>query len=140
MLLRKIFLDIPIAIGGAHPSRTPVKATSESSIDFVVLSEGEETVVELLNNLEDYGAIKRIDGLAYQDKWGKPCASPKTKFIEDLDNLPFPARELISIEKYYEIGEGHGPSQRKYTPNLSSRAILINVLFVLRNCGIGDIE
>ena len=119
--IKKIFPDIPIVVGGAHPSGTPVKTISESSIDFVVLSEGEETVVELLNNLEDYGAIKKIDGLAYKDEWGKPCVSPKTKFIEDLDNLPFPARELISIEKYYEIGEGHGPRQKKYTPILSSR-------------------
>lgn len=119
--IKKAYPTTPIVVGGAHPSGTPIETVSEPSIDFVVISEGDETIVEVVNNIGDYQGIKRIDGFAYKDEQGIPYLNPKTKFIEDIDSLPFPARELVPLEKYYETSEAHGPSQNKWTPILSSR-------------------
>lgn len=55
-------------VGGAHPSATPLETVSEPSIDFVVISEGDKTIVELADNMKEYNAIKKIDGLAYKDE------------------------------------------------------------------------
>lgn len=119
--IKKSYPFTPIVVGGAHPSGIPTETVSEPSIDFVVISEGENTFIKLIENFKNLEAIKKIDGLAYKDEYGKACVTPKTKFIEDLDSLPFPARELIPIEKYYQISEAHGPNQQKWTPILSSR-------------------
>ncbi|MBW2056248.1 MAG: radical SAM protein [Deltaproteobacteria bacterium] len=120
--IKRVRPDVGIAVGGAHPSALPLETVSEKSIDFVVISEGEETLTKLLNNLGDHEAYRGIDGLAYKGREGIPCVNQKAEFIEDLDGLPFPARDLVPLEKYYEIGEAHGPTQgRRWTPILSSR-------------------
>lgn len=119
--IKKVYPAIPVVVGGAHPSATPLETVSEPSIDFVVISEGDKTIVELADNMREYNAIKKIDGLAYKDEKGIPSLNPKTKFIENLDSISFPARELVPFGKYYEIGRAHGPTQDKWTPILSSR-------------------
>jgi magnesium-protoporphyrin IX monomethyl ester (oxidative) cyclase len=119
--IKKVYPAIPVVVGGAHPSATPIETVSEPSIDFVVISEGDKTIVELADNMKNHNAIGKIDGLAYKDEKGMPLLNPKTLFIEDLDSLPFPARELVPFGKYYEIGKAHGPSQSRWTPILSSR-------------------
>lgn len=112
---------VPVALGGAHPSATPLETVSDKSIDYVVISEGDRTIVELVKSIRNYNALREIDGIAYKDEAGVPRVNPKTKFIEDIDTLPFPARELVLLDKYYVIGKAHGPSQNRWTPILSSR-------------------
>ncbi|MHC4267841.1 MAG: B12-binding domain-containing radical SAM protein [Planctomycetota bacterium] len=119
--IKEKYPEIPIVVGGAHPSATPIETVSESSIDFVIISEGEETMLELVKSIGNYRAIEKIDGLAYKDQSGNPQVNPKTKYIKDLDALPFPARELLELDKYYQTSEAHGPTQQKWTPILSSR-------------------
>lgn len=119
--IKKAYPEIPIVVGGAHPSATPVETVSCPTIDFVVISEGEETIIQLVNNLDNYEVLKKIDGIAYKDHNGAPLFNPKTKFIEDLDNLPFPDRDIIPLERYFKINEAHGPNQNRWTPILSSR-------------------
>jgi magnesium-protoporphyrin IX monomethyl ester (oxidative) cyclase len=55
--------------------------------------------------------------------------NPKTRFIQDLDELPFPARDLVPYDKYHEVSEAHGPTQRKWTPILSSRGCPFHCTF-----------
>ena len=110
-----------IVLGGAHPSATPIVTVSEPSIDFVIVSEGDLTIVELANNIGNSVALSKIDGLAYKDKDGKPVFNPKMRYIEDLDSAPFPERNSVPLELYYEIGSPHGACQGRWTPILSSR-------------------
>lgn len=121
MEIKKVYPAIPVVVGGAHPSAAPIETVSEPSIDFVVIGEGDKTIIELVDNIKEYNAIKEIDGLAYKDEKGIPSLNPKTKFIENLDSIPFPARELIPLEKYYKTGEAHGSTQDRWTPIVSSR-------------------
>jgi magnesium-protoporphyrin IX monomethyl ester (oxidative) cyclase len=47
---------------------------------------------------------------------------PKTKFITDLDRLPFPARHLLNMEGYFGLEHSHGTRRRKrFSPIVTSR-------------------
>jgi magnesium-protoporphyrin IX monomethyl ester (oxidative) cyclase len=112
--------DAPIVLGGAHPSATPVETLRSKNIDYVVISEGEQTLLDLLDVLDGKKKEKELDGFAWKE--GKQIkVNPKTKFIQDLDSLPFPARHLLPMETYFKKKEAHGPTEERWTPLISSR-------------------
>ena len=94
--------------GGAHPSVLPAFAMEDPSLDFAVMGEGENTVRELVQCLEhDPAGIASIDGIALRGEGGVRI-NPKTRFIEDLDTLPFPAWHLMHVEGYFGLPLSHG--------------------------------
>ncbi len=117
-----------IVLGGAHPSAMPKESLEQSDADFVIISEGEETLMALCRHLEGKGKIEKIDGIAFR-KGKRIMVNPKTKFITDLDSLPFPARDLLPLEKYWKTREAHGPVREKWTPIISSRGCPYNCTF-----------
>ena len=131
--IKKNFPEKKIVLGGAHPSATPIETVSESSIDFVIISEGDLTIVELASNIDNPTALSKIDGLAYKSENGKPVFNPKKRFIEDLDSVSFPDRNAVPLELYYEIGSPHGPCQGRWTPILSSRGCPYQCTFCTPN-------
>ena len=131
--IKKNFPGKKIVLGGAHPSATPIETVSESSIDFVIISEGDLTIVDLAINIDNPTALSKIDGLAYKSENGKPVFNPKTRFIEDLNSVSFPDRNAVSLELYYEIGSPHGPCQGRWTPILSSRGCPYQCTFCTPN-------
>jgi magnesium-protoporphyrin IX monomethyl ester (oxidative) cyclase len=119
--IKSEFPAVPIVVGGAHPSATPVETIQEACIDYVIISEGEETLNELVNHLDDEEYLQKLDGICFKNKSGKIVFNPKTNFVKNLDSLPFPSRELIPLKKYYQVHEAHGPVKDRWTPILSSR-------------------
>ncbi len=117
-----------IVLGGAHPSAMPKDCLEKTKADFVIISEGEETLMDLCKYLKGVKKIEKIDGIAYRKK-DKVVVNPKTKFIKDLDSLPFPARDLVPLKKYYRQKEAHGPVADKWTPILSSRGCPFHCTF-----------
>lgn len=131
--IKKAFPAVPIAIGGAHPSAKPIETIQDTCVDYVIISEGEETLNKLVENFEDEEYIQRLDGICFKKKNGELVLNPKTKFIEDLDLLPFPSRDITSLEKYYRLHETHGPSKDRWTPILSSRGCPFRCAFCTPN-------
>jgi anaerobic magnesium-protoporphyrin IX monomethyl ester cyclase len=79
--------------------------------DYVLLGEGEETLVELLGNLtgQNDAMTEKILGLVYSSGDGGFIRNPRRPDIKELDSLPFPAWDLVDIEKYRKIWmERHG--------------------------------
>lgn len=64
-------------------------------INSIILGEGEETIVELFNILDNGGNWESIQSVAYL-KNGIVTANPRRKRICDLDNLPFPATDDVA--------------------------------------------
>lgn len=96
----KSISDAMIYVGGVHPTAMPVetlKAVPE--IDVVVIGEGETTIVELINAIENNEDLKNIKGIAYRDSEGISITD-KRPYIEDLDTIPFPARHLLPMKLY----------------------------------------
>jgi radical SAM superfamily enzyme YgiQ (UPF0313 family) len=99
--------EIPIVMGGPHPTIFPTETLKNPYVDFVVSGEGENTIVELVNALESDKSLKDIKGLYYKID-GKIVANPPRPYIENLDELPFPARHLLELREYplrFERGE-----------------------------------
>ncbi len=73
--------------------------------DFVLLGEGEGTLVELLGWLEGRSEkpLEQILGLAYTGENGVVARTARRADIRDLDALPFPAWDLVDVPAYRKI-------------------------------------
>jgi radical SAM superfamily enzyme YgiQ (UPF0313 family) len=100
-LVRMINHKIKIIWGGPHVHLYPEETIKFPEVDYLVLGEGERTFAELLDNLENPEKLKEIPGLVLKEggffKTGEPV------FIEDLDTLPPPARQITSYQKYSSV-------------------------------------
>ncbi len=90
-----------IVVGGphVHPQHEEL-IRNEDSIDFCVRKEGEITLVELSKALSNGGDLTDIPGLTFRDTDNIVVVNPDRPFIEDLDTLPFPARDLLPNHLY----------------------------------------
>ena len=101
--IKERFPEVITVAGGTHPSFLPEDSFSRApGLDFIVLHEGEESFLELLEALERGRGLDEIDGIAWRDD-GVVRVNPKTRWIKDLDSLPYPARDLVPIENYFKI-------------------------------------
>ena len=100
VLCKEYNKDIKIALGGHHVSFMPEYTFNEcSSIDFIIRGEGELTFSELVNALEKKHALSQIKGLSFRyDHTVKN--NPDRGFVENVDSLPSPAYDLLSMDKY----------------------------------------
>lgn len=90
-----------VVLGGYHPSFEYQSVLEEESVDVVVRGEGEYTMLDLVQTIEDGRDLKEVEGLAFKDKdTGELIVTPDRPIIHDLDELPFPAFHLFPMEKY----------------------------------------
>ncbi|NQT22049.1 MAG: B12-binding domain-containing radical SAM protein, partial [Candidatus Omnitrophica bacterium] len=122
--------NIITVIGGPFPSSTPHYFLKERLLDAVVIGEGEATIVRLLKALKEEVGLSNIDGLAFRVNETIQI-NPLKDFISDLDTLPFPARELMPMEKYFKINSPHGglPRKRPNTSIITSRGCPAKCVF-----------
>ncbi len=87
--------------GGPYPTAMGEKALAEApALDAVVIGEGELTLCEALERLEKGKSLDGVRGVIYRDK-GKIVKNPPRPPIENLDALPFPARDLLEDKNLY---------------------------------------
>lgn len=129
-LVKEYSSKIPTIMGGVHPSVKPKETLKNKYVDFVIIGEGEYTFRDLVKTLEKNKSFSNIDGLAYK-KNNKIIINPKTKFIENLDELPFPARHLLKMEIYSSAQSPHSSDLKKtpYTTIISSRGCIADCTF-----------
>jgi anaerobic magnesium-protoporphyrin IX monomethyl ester cyclase len=108
--------DVPVVIGGPHPSVLPEESAQRPEIDIVVRGEGEETWVELCRIIENIpgsrravlldpasGLLTPIGGITYQTGDGVTHNNPDRPPIADLDGLPWPAYHYFKMERYTNL-------------------------------------
>jgi radical SAM superfamily enzyme YgiQ (UPF0313 family) len=116
--------DVPIVIGGPHPSVVAEDLDFESArnpnIDIVVRGEGEETWIDICNRIEDFmrhqedysvkalmdpghDLWKGVLGITYKTTDGELHRNPDRPAIADLDSLPWPAYHLFKMHKYTNL-------------------------------------
>jgi anaerobic magnesium-protoporphyrin IX monomethyl ester cyclase len=96
--IRKFSKTIPIIVGGAQVSASPVQTLRENpGIDIVVYGEGETTMKEILDN--GIQNLEKINGIAFR-KNREIILNPPRKLIENLDELPFPERNPVYYRNY----------------------------------------
>jgi radical SAM superfamily enzyme YgiQ (UPF0313 family) len=116
-----------IIVGGVHPTLLPTETLEACpEIDFVIIGEGEQTIVSLLQALEPKGDFSSIPGIAYRVE-GKLFENVRSGQQIDLNSLPFPAYELLPIASYHP----HPPHGRKlpYAILMTSRGCPYDCIF-----------
>ena len=95
--IKNVCPDAVIVHGGVHPTIFPDEAAEVA--DYVVMNEGETTFTELIDALRNGKSADGIHGLAYK-RDGEVVRTEPRPFIKDLDSIPFPAWELLQLDKY----------------------------------------
>ena len=107
--------DVPVVIGGHHPTIIN-EPFLEAGADFVIQGEGEIAAEKLCLALDDQLSMDDVPGLIHSE--GKVSAPEE---IENLDEIPFPAIDLLPLENYWNLGLSHGPVQGRHIFMISSR-------------------
>jgi len=98
--IKQINNNITTILYGQHPSARPKACLEKEGIDFVVIGEAENTVMELVNSLnQGFFQPEKIKGLAFIRN-NEVVITPVRPVIEDLDSLPLPARYLLPMNEY----------------------------------------
>jgi len=102
-LVKEMRPQVKVVFGGAHASIMYDQLLSNyPCIDYIVIGEGEMTLLELAQGNDVAG----IDGLAYREH-GAVIKNKTRQYVENLDELPFPAWHLIDFTKYPPWGRGY---------------------------------
>jgi len=94
-----------VVMGGPHVSFLDRDALETGVVDYVIRNEGEYSLLSLVEFLCNKRALKDVAGVSYLDN-GDLCRTPDAPFIDDLDSLPFPARDLLPMKLYEERMNG----------------------------------
>ncbi|GAB4324186.1 MAG: hypothetical protein Kow0069_29670 [Promethearchaeota archaeon] len=121
-LVRKILPRAVVICGGIHATALPEQTLRALPVDFVVVGEGEYTTLELAQKLDagkdDWESVL---GLAFK-RGDEVVVNPPRPLIENLDELPFPARHLLDFERYLmPPGYGRGAVFSSTMPLLATR-------------------
>ena len=99
--IKEVLPSCIVVVGGWHPSYMPESMLKHPEIDYVVMGEGERAMVELAKSIingKNASALSKISGIAFRQ--GTKIVKTSPKFIEDLDEIPFPARHLLPMHLY----------------------------------------
>jgi len=101
--IKTLFPQVKFVVGGPNITCLPYQSMTESIFDFGVISEGESTIIELIEALnKNVSNFKNIKGLVYK-KDKEIIVNQPRPLIESLNSIPFPARHLLPIKKYFDI-------------------------------------
>lgn len=84
--IKKQAPDIPIIWGGVHPTLLPEQTCQDPLIDYVVRGEGELTLLDLIDTLQNGKDLREVDGITYHD--GDKIISNKPRAFIDMNKLP----------------------------------------------------
>jgi anaerobic magnesium-protoporphyrin IX monomethyl ester cyclase len=99
--------DVRVAFCGADARmREPSFLERLPQVDFLMRGEYEATLLDLAETLESHGALSRVLGLTWRDEEGTVCVNPPRPLAEDLDWLPWPARDQLPMMRYKDVSLG----------------------------------
>ena len=112
-----------VVMGGLHVSFLDKDALGSGMVDYVVRNEGEYSFLSLVKFLSKEIPFEEVRGVSYLTN-GDFSRTLDAPFIDDLDSLPFPARELLPLKLYREKMNG-----RLMTTLITSRGCPFNCEF-----------
>lgn len=132
--IKKINSEIKTVLGGPNLTTLPETSIKFGDFDFGVIGEGEETIIELVEKLENKKQIEfeQIRGLVFK-KEGEIVINPVRPLISNLDAIPFPARHLLKMEKYFDVFS----RDKHFTTMMATRGCPFNCTFCDRKNRMG---
>ena len=102
-LTKEIHPNCITVLGGPHATFWDEEALQECpDLDVVVQREGEYTLLELVQRLDAGNSFHDVIGTTCRND-GKIVTNPDRPYIENLDELPYPARHLWPLESLRKV-------------------------------------
>lgn len=133
--------DIPILLGGHHPSGVPKEVMKNDSVDYILVGEAEISIIKFLEYLKGNISLNEVPNLFYKcngeikstftfpmsnvrDGLWHYYKAKEVSYPLDLDDLPFPAWDIFPVQAYWKskvrIGGGD-VARKKGMPMSTSR-------------------
>jgi len=113
-VMRQAVPEAKIVLGGPHVHLYPRESAALPGVDFAIIGEGEYAIVELCDHLEQPGRWGEVPGLVYHHD-GEIVVNDRPALIDDLDALPFPARDLTPFRRYSSVIARRQPITTMFT-------------------------
>lgn len=95
-LVKEIDPEIRVIVGGHHATFCPDDALQNPDIDLVVRGEGEIPLLRIAREIgSGHPDWRTVPGLSFRDDDGELVHTAPPELIGNLDDLPFPARDLV---------------------------------------------
>ena len=132
-------LDIPIILGGIHPTVKPMESLQYA--DYVCIGEGEQVIPELAEKIQNNHRTDNIKNV-WLKKEGKVIKNNLRPIVQDLDQLPVPKFNLKNLFYYHKnkiknLGENREIIKSyftKYYFTISSRGCPYQCAYCLNHC------
>lgn len=98
-IAKKTDADVKVVLGGPLATTLPQELLQASRADFVVVGEGERTIVNLVSAVEHDHNPAHIKGIAYR-RDDQIIRTAPAEPIADLNTIAAPARHLIDMNRY----------------------------------------
>jgi anaerobic magnesium-protoporphyrin IX monomethyl ester cyclase len=100
--IRRARPEVPIVLGGIHPTMFDYYLLSTYPVDFVVRGEGEVALEALCTALETGEGIDQVPNLSWRDQSGRICRNPVAPKIakDDLGKYPIPDFSALPMKLY----------------------------------------
>jgi radical SAM superfamily enzyme YgiQ (UPF0313 family) len=94
---RKVSPKIKIVVGGPHVTLFESEVFNKMpSVDYLAMGEGEYTLLKLANGNQP----DEVKGIIWKSDIGDIYANPSRPIIKNLDEIPFPSRHKVPLERY----------------------------------------
>ncbi len=128
-LTKEVDSKILTVIGGPHVTLVPKEFLEETkNVDIAVIGEGEYGMLEVVQAFEGKKLLKEILGISYRQN-GVVVVNRSRPFMKDLDELPYPAYDLVDMEKYLNPQIGYRSFQDRAISMITSRGCPFNCCF-----------
>jgi radical SAM superfamily enzyme YgiQ (UPF0313 family) len=97
--VRETLPSVKIICGNLHASLFAEEMLKNSVADFIVHREGEYVMRDLCAALSSGGHVASVPGVSYLSN-GEVQHNEESRFIENLDALPYPAWDLFPLSRY----------------------------------------
>lgn len=115
--------------GGAHVTVCPHEVLEDKGCDFTLSGEAEVSFKDLVLKLDQGLDISTVDGLGWKND-GKIYLNNKTQWINDLDSIPFPAYDIMELDRYFGLEATHGLRHKeRFCPIITSRGCTARCTF-----------
>lgn len=100
-VVKETLPDSIVVMGEYHPTFNFIETLEDENVDIVIRGEGEYIMLNLVQALENQSSLHDVKGIVFEDKNSKEIVvNPEAPLIQDLDELPFPALNLLPMKKY----------------------------------------
>ena len=101
-LVKQISPETKVILGGPHVHIFPNETINIDGVDFLVQGEGEHSIIQLLDHMNDLDQLEQVPGLVFKRN-GRIINTGISHLIQDLDELGIPARHMVDLSLYTSL-------------------------------------